>query len=224
MSEARAQPNGGGVELLSCRGRQRLGGPGACPRQNGHYVFVGWLVRLAILAAVLSACSDGSDKTSPSGSPSSGRATSPSASASSTSATPQQTVVVTYGNAVTGRLMDGRPFVVLQDPLRGLCLSIGDTDFGCNSGAPVSAADRNRPTARFSVEAEGSALAYGYLPENATAVVAVLADGRRVGDHVLSNSVPRVWALPLPAGVVDFASISILYVAANGTETPALKA
>jgi hypothetical protein len=89
-----------------------------------------------------------------------------------------------FSNAVSGRLMDGRPFVVRHDPVRRLCLTIGDAHFGCADGAPVI------PTPRFSVEAEGSALAYGYLPDNATAVAAVLGDGRRVDDDILSNSAP----------------------------------
>jgi hypothetical protein len=113
--------------------------------------------------------------------------------------------------------MDGRLFVVRNDPVRRLCLKIGDADFGCADGAPVV------PTPRFSVDAEGSALAYGYLPDNATAVAAVLDNGRRVDDDILSNGAPRIWALPLPPGVTDFASTSILYVAADGTESPAPK-
>jgi hypothetical protein len=116
--------------------------------------------------------------------------------------------------------MDGRPFLVRHDPVRQLCLTIGDTDFGCNDGAPLTL---DQGTPRYSAEVQGSALAYGYLPQDATAVVAVFADGRRVDDEVLSNGVPRVWALPLPAGAEVGAAPPIFYVAADGTETPAPK-
>jgi hypothetical protein len=102
-----------------------------------------------------------------------------------------------------------------------LCLTIDDVDFGCDDEGPVVAADRDQTTARFSAEAERAALAYGYMPENAVAVVALLDDGRRVDDDIVSNSAPRVWALPLPAGVEAFALPPILYVHADGTETAA---
>jgi hypothetical protein len=80
-------------------------------------------------------------------------------------------------------------------------------------------------------KSKGPLLAYGYLPENATAVVAVFHDGRRVDDDVVSkpvpsvvsNAAPRVWALPLPLGVQIPGAPPIFYVAADGTETPAPK-
>jgi hypothetical protein len=98
---------------------------------------------------------------------------------------------------------------------------IGDTDFGgsggCNDGAPLTP---GQGTPIFFSEVQGSLLAYGYLAENATAVVAVLDDGRRVDDDVVSNSAPRVWALPLPPGVeLRDERPQIFYVAADGTET-----
>jgi hypothetical protein len=193
---------------------------------SGQYVFVVVLVRVAILAAVLSACSGGSDETSPSSSTSSTSATSPSGSTSTTTATRQQGAAVIYGNpanAVAGHLMDGRLFVVRHDPVRRLCLTIGDADFGCADGAPEIAADQDQPTTRFSVETERFCTRVRLSPDNATAVVAVLNDGRRVDDDILSNGAPRVWALPLPPGVNDFASTSIFCVAADGSETPAAK-
>jgi hypothetical protein len=122
--------------------------------------------------------------------------------------------------------MDGRSFVVRHDPARGLCLTIDDTDFdasaaSCNDGAPLTL---GQGAPRFSAEVQGSLLAFGYLPENATAVVAVFDDGRRVDDDVVSNSSPRVWALPLPLGVeLGDNRPAILYVAADGTQTPAPK-
>jgi hypothetical protein len=60
-----------------CAARRRAG-----PLQNGQYAFVVVLVRLAILAAVLSACSGGSDATSRSGSKSSPSSTSAASSTS----------------------------------------------------------------------------------------------------------------------------------------------
>ena len=120
--------------------------------------------------------------------------------------------------------MDGRPFLVRHDPGRGLCSTIGDTDFdagaaSCNDGAPLTL---GQGTPRFTAEVQGSLLAFGYLPENATAVVAVLDDGRRVDDDVVSDGAPRVWALPLPLGVeLGDKRPAIFYVAADGTETPA---
>jgi len=109
-----------------------------------------------------------------------------------------------------------------------LCLTLGDQDFGCDDEGPAIPLDRDQTTARFAVErhadgAEGAALAYGYLPENAIGVAAVLDDGRRMDDDVVSNVPPRVWALPLLAGVKPFAFPPISYVAADGTETPAPK-
>jgi hypothetical protein len=197
-------------------------------------VSVSRLVRLAILAAVLSACSGGSDATSRSDSTSTPSSTSSATSTPSANSTPQQGAVVIFGNAtsfedaVGGRLMDGRPFFVRHDPVHTLCLTIGDQDFGCDDEGPVVPRDRDPTTARFAVEryadgAEGASLAYGYLPENATGVVAVLDDGRRVDDEVVSKGAPRVWALPLPAGVKPFGFPPISYVAADGAETPARK-
>jgi hypothetical protein len=119
--------------------------------------------------------------------------------------------------------MDGRPFLVRHDPVHTLCLTIGDHDFGCDDEGPVVPRDRDPTTDRFALEPEAAVLAYGYLPDNATGVVAVLDDGRRVDDEVVSNDVPRVWALPLPPGVKPFGSPPISYVAADGAETPAPK-
>jgi hypothetical protein len=105
-----------------------------------------------------------------------------------------------------------------------LCLTIGDHDFGCDDEGPVVPSDRDPTTARFGLEPEAAVLAYGYLPENAVGVVAVLDDGRRVEDDVLSKDAPRVWALPLPLGVeLGDKRPAIFYVAADGTETPAPK-
>jgi hypothetical protein len=104
-----------------------------------------------------------------------------------------------------------------------LCLTIGDQDFGCDDEGPVVPRDRDPTTARFALEPEAAVLAYGYLPENATGVVAVLDDGRRVDNEVVSKGAPRVWALPLPAGVKPFGFPPIAYVAADGAETPAPK-
>jgi hypothetical protein len=119
--------------------------------------------------------------------------------------------------------MDGRPFLVRHDPVHRLCVTLGDKDFGCDDEGPVIGPNQDPTTARFTAEVHGSLLAYGYLPENATAVVAVLNDGRRLDDDIVSNGAPRVWALPLPRGIDAFQSQPIFYVAADGTETPAPK-
>jgi hypothetical protein len=120
--------------------------------------------------------------------------------------------------------MDGRLFVVRHDPVHRLCVTLGDTDLGCDDAGPVIGADQDQTTARVTAEVQGSLLAYGYLPENATAVVGVFNDGRRVDDDAVSNGAPRVWALPLPLGVRSFREApSIFYVTADGTETPAPK-
>jgi hypothetical protein len=128
-----------------------------------------------------------------------------------------------FPNAVAGRLMDGRPFLVRHDPEHGLCLTIDDRDFGCDDAGPVIGVDQDKTTARFSAEVQGSALAYGYLPEDATAVVAVFDDGRRVDEDVVSEAAPRVWALPLPPGVELPGAPPIFYVGADGSEAPAPK-
>ena len=105
-----------------------------------------------------------------------------------------------------------------------LCVTLGDTDLGCDDAGPVIGADRDQTTARFSAEVQGSLLAYGYLPENATGVVAVFNDGRRVADDIVSKGAPRVWALPLPLGVqIPGGAPPLFYVAADGSETPAPK-
>ena len=175
------------------------------------------VARLAILAVVLSACSGGSD------------ATSPSSSTSSPSTTSQQGAAVIFGNAqsfpnaVGGRLMDGRPFLVRHDPVHHLCVTLGDTDLGCDDAGPVIGPNQDPTTARFTAEVQGSLLAYGYLPENATAAVAVFNDGRRLDNDIVSKNAPRVWALPLPREVDINGAPPIFYVAANGTETPAPK-
>ena len=120
--------------------------------------------------------------------------------------------------------MDGRPFVVRHDPVHRLCVTLGDTALGCDDAGPVIGADQDQTTARYSAEVQGSLLACGYLPENATAVVAVFNDGRRVDDDVVSDGAPRVCALPLPVGVEVPGAPPIFYVATDGTETPAPKA
>jgi len=79
-----------------------------------------------------------------------------------------------------------------------LCVTRGDTDLGCDDAGPVIGADQDQTTARYSAEVQGSLLAYGYLPENTTAVVAVFNDGRRVDDDVVSDGAPLMWALPTP--------------------------
>jgi hypothetical protein len=119
--------------------------------------------------------------------------------------------------------MDGRPFVVSHYPVHRLCVTLGDTDFGCDDAGPVIGPNQDQTTGRFTVEVQGSLLAYGYLPEDATAVVAVFNDGRRVDDDVVSNDAPRVWALPLPLGVKVPGAPLIFYVAADCTESPAPK-
>ena len=117
--------------------------------------------------------------------------------------------------------MDGRPFFVRHDPVHRLCVTLGDTDLGCDDAGPVVGANQDQTMARITAEPQGSLLAYGYLPENATAVVAVFNDGQRADNDVLSNSAPRLWALPLPVGTTRFNGVSIVYVAADRTETPA---
>jgi hypothetical protein len=117
--------------------------------------------------------------------------------------------------------MDGRLFVVRHDPVRGLCVTLGATDVGCDDGGTVIGYGQDQTTARFTAEVQGSLLAYGYLPENATAAVAVFNDGRRVEDDIVSDVPPRVWALPLPLGTKRPGGPSIFYVGANGTETSA---
>jgi len=104
-----------------------------------------------------------------------------------------------------------------------LCVTRGDTDLGCDDTGPVIGANQDQ-TPRYSVEVQGSLLAYGYLPENATAVIAVFNDGRRVDDDVVSDGAPRVWALPRPVGVEAPGAPPIFFVAADATETPAPKA
>jgi len=119
--------------------------------------------------------------------------------------------------------MDGRPFFVRHDPVRRLCVTLGNTDFGCDDTGAVIGPNQDQTTARFTAEVQGSLLAYGYLPENATSVVAVFNDGRRVDNDVVSNDAPRVWALPLPEGVKIPGAPPIFYVGADGAETPAPK-
>jgi hypothetical protein len=63
----------------------------------------------------------------------------------------------------------------------------------CVRGPAGSAGD-------FSAEVQGSLFAFGYLPENATAVVAVFDDGRRVDDDVVSNSAPPRVGVATPSG------------------------
>jgi hypothetical protein len=190
------------------------------------------------LAAVLSACSGGSDATSRSASTSTTSTTSPSQSTSSTSTTRQPRAAVIFGNAtayesavgVASRMGGPTLFVTIQ--CTRLCVTLGDADFGCDDAGPVIGPGQDQTTARFTAEVQGSLLAYGHLPESATAVVGVFNDGRRLDDDVVSkpvpsvvsNAAPRVWALPLPGGVQVSGAPSIFYVAADGTETPAPKA
>jgi hypothetical protein len=104
-------------------------------------------------------------------------------------------------------------------PVHRLCVTLGDTDFGCDDAGPVIGPNQDQTTTRFTVEVQGSLLAFGYLPENAIAVVAMFDDGRRLDDDIVSNGAPRVWALPLPLGVEIPPKPPIFYVAADGTET-----
>src|SRR5262245_11598967 len=112
---------------------------------------------------------------------------------------------------------DRRSRDLLPQGLRRRGTKGGRRRYGC-----VNAWSRARlTTARFALETGAAVLAYGYLPANATGVVAVLNDGRRIDDEIVSKGAPRVWALSFPAGVNPFGLPPVFYVAADGTETPA---
>jgi hypothetical protein len=191
---------------------RRSGGRGGA--LFGHYVRV--LVRLVVLAALLAACSaDSDDSATPRGS-----STSTSIRSQSFSSTTSQPDAEP-ATRVSGRLEDGRVFTVRHDPVHRLCVKIDDVDFGCDDEGPVIGADADPATPRTIVEETGSPLLYGYLPDDAVAVVGVLDDGRRLEEDIVNTGPPAVWALPVPAGVDVSRSPSILYIGTDGAETAA---
>lgn len=125
-------------------------------------------------------------------------------------------------DTISGALVDGRPFTLRNDPDRRLCLTIAGIDLGCDDTGPVMPAWADQTTARFTFgpPPTGADLAVGYLPDGAVGVAADLNDGTRVDAAVIGGT-PRIWALPLPPGLETFDPPPIVYIAEDGTETPA---
>lgn len=109
-----------------------------------------------------------------------------------------------------GRLLSGES-VVISTSLDGLCLVIGDDDYGCDSSGPVGAPGAPLEQPRIALaqdigpmmaESEAGVLAYAYLPENAVAVVGLDRQGRRIADRAFTNE--RLWGLPIEPGQTPF--------------------
>lgn len=101
---------------------------------------------------------------------------------------------------ISGVLADGRSWRVIDDPFHGLCSSVGETYLGCDDVGPVVGPEDPPESPRLGGDRLlRTAVAYGYLPDRASAVVLVLPDGRQINDSLVVDETHRLWGLPVPA-------------------------
>jgi hypothetical protein len=109
-------------------------------------------------------------------------------------------------DTIQGTLVDGRPWSLRDDKAHGLCLVLGDTDFGCDDEGPVLDPGSDPATPRIAVEGHGfprdqlGLLVYAYLPAGATEVV-LLWDGGRASSHgLVIDPAARFYGIPVAQG------------------------
>lgn len=123
------------------------------------------------------------------------------------------------GSDLTGTLADGRPYAVRVSRTDGLCLVIGDVDFGCDTASTP----RDQQPGRWwtAVENNGfptpqsGVLLYGVLPAEATAVEFVYDSGRTTRSAANVDVHSRVWAAPISPGDNP---ATLIYRRADGSE------
>jgi hypothetical protein len=127
--------------------------------------------------------------------------------------------------SLSGELADGRPYVLTLDAANGLCLTVAEVDFGCDTGGPVLPADADPATPRTAIDQTGAILVYGMLPAGAEGVVLTLPGGTTTSDR-LAVQVGSLWAIPVPASAAYVSmnamiEMSVTYVMDDGDEVPA---
>ena len=131
------------------------------------------------------------------------------AGASSETRTPPtaRTGLVGSSVGVAGTLDDGRPFSVRRHPQRGLCVTLGDIDIGCDDVGPVTSGDPQATPRWAFVSVDGdlsennaAELCYGSLPVGATGAMVVHDDGRRSQAGLVIDGTSSIWAMPVTPG------------------------
>jgi len=125
----------------------------------------------------------------------------------------------TAGADLTGTLTDGRPYSVHASKDRGLCVMIGDVNFGCDS----SRTPRDEQPGRWWIAVENNGfptpqsgvLLYGVLPADATTVELVYDDGRTSRSAANLDLHTRLWAASISPGDNP---ATLVYLRADGSE------
>jgi hypothetical protein len=109
-------------------------------------------------------------------------------------------------DTISGTLVDGRPWTLRHDADHGLCIAIGETDFGCDDEGPVLDPGDDPATPRVAVDGHDlprdqlGVLVYAYLPAGATTVVIEWDGGRESADGLVIDPARRFWGIPLRRG------------------------
>jgi hypothetical protein len=117
--------------------------------------------------------------------------------------------------AMSGTLTDGDSWIVRDDPNQGLCVTIGDINYGCDDTADFVGQFDPAHTPRFvalRVPPEGidyeqiGILAFGYLPEGAEGVEFRDSESRRMEFATFTNADLGIWVAPVVVGREDFSA------------------
>jgi hypothetical protein len=109
-------------------------------------------------------------------------------------------------DTISGTLVDGRPWTLRHDADHGLCIAIGETDFGCDDQGPVLDPGDDPATPRVVVDGHDlprdqlGVLVYAYLPAGATTVVVEWDGGRESASGLVIDPGRRFWGIPLQQG------------------------
>ncbi len=124
--------------------------------------------------------------------------------------------------AMSGTLVDGDNWVVREDPARGLCVTIGDVNYGCDDSPGFVSEFAPPHTPRFvalRVPPEGidyeqiGILLFGYLPDGAEAVELRDADAKLMESETFAGMDLGIWVTPVAVGNEDF---SVRYLDGDG--------
>jgi hypothetical protein len=109
-------------------------------------------------------------------------------------------------DTISGTLVDGRPWSLRDGKVHGLCLVLGDTDFGCDDEGPVLEPGSDPATPRIAVDGHGfprdqlGLLVYAYLPPGATDVVLLWDGGRQGSAGLVVDPAQRFYGIPVRQG------------------------
>lgn len=124
--------------------------------------------------------------------------------------------------AMSGTLTDGDSWIVRDDPNRGLCVTIGDINYGCDDTADFVGQFEPAYTPRLvalRVPPEGidfeqiGILAFGYLPEGTQAVELRDSQSRRMEFVMFTDVDLGMWVAPVVVGREEF---SVRYLDGDG--------